>query len=77
MRIAVPLAIVLLLTSPALAATPEEIEAQARKLEQQFMAPCCGANILAMHDSGSAQAMKREIREMLAAGKTRTEIVDH
>jgi len=52
-------------------------EAEARKIEGLLMAPCCGANTLALHESGAAHEMKREIREMLAAGKNRQQILDH
>ena len=55
----------------------EDHEAEARKIEGLLMAPCCGANTLALHESGAAHEMKREIREYLAAGKTRQQILDH
>ena len=59
------------------AANSADHEAEARKIEGLLMAPCCGANTLALHESGAAHEMKRELREMLAAGKTRQEILDH
>jgi len=52
-------------------------ETEARKIETLLMAPCCGANTLALHESGLAQQTKREIREMLASGMNRQEILDH
>jgi cytochrome c-type biogenesis protein CcmH len=54
-----------------------DVERQARRIEGLLMAPCCGANTLADHDSGAAHAMKREIREMLARGHSEREILDH
>jgi len=52
-------------------------ELEARKIEGLLMTPCCGANTLAMHESDLAQQTKREIREMLASGMDRQEILDH
>ncbi|MDX1387811.1 MAG: cytochrome c-type biogenesis protein [Acidobacteriota bacterium] len=53
-----------------------DVETTARKLENELMTPCCMTNTLAEHYSGPASAMKAEIREMLAAGKTEQEILD-
>jgi cytochrome c-type biogenesis protein CcmH len=69
-------ALLVVASSQAWAATAE-IEAEARRLEGLLMAPCCGANTLADHDSGPAHEMKREIRELLASGSTSKEILDH
>jgi cytochrome c-type biogenesis protein CcmH len=54
-----------------------DIEKRARKLEDRLMAPCCMANTVAEHYSPSAFAMRQEIREMLAAGKTEDEILEY
>lgn len=54
-----------------------ELEAEAQRLEGLLMAPCCGATTLDLHESPAAWEMKREIRAMLAAGKTGQEILDH
>jgi len=67
-----------LLLAVTLAAAPgADNEAEARKIEGLLMAPCCGANTLALHESGAAHEMKREIRELLAAGKNRQQILDY
>lgn len=58
-------------------AGPAELERQARKIEGLLMAPCCGANTLAEHESGPAHRMKGEIRELLAEGWTEKRILDH
>ena len=52
-------------------------EAEARKLEELFMAPCCGGTTLALHNSSAANRMKLEIRQMLDSGMKRQEIIDH
>lgn len=69
--------VALLLVTAAAGVLAEDHEAEAREIEGLLMAPCCGANTLAMHESGPAHEMKGEIREMLAAGKSRNEILDH
>lgn len=78
MRIAFALAIAAVGSSLALGVllAGTDIEAEARKLEEAFMAPCCGSTTLALHDSSAAHRMKLEIREKLAAGATRQEIID-
>jgi cytochrome c-type biogenesis protein CcmH len=63
------------LVAPGLAAAqdPEaadaaSLEARARALEVQLIAPCCKNQTLDVHDSPVTRSMKREIRERLAAG---------
>ncbi len=66
--------VVLLAAPPALGTGVEE---RAKKLEGKLMAPCCMANTLAEHESGPSTRMRREIRAMLAAGRSEREILDH
>ncbi len=77
MRTTLDLLVVFAIVTVPIATLAADIEADALKIEQLLMAPCCGANTLAMHDSGLAQQTKREIREMLASGRSRQEILDH
>lgn len=58
-------------------AAEPDLEARARKIDGRLMAPCCMANTVAEHNSGPSFEMRREIREMLAAGKSEQEILDH
>ena len=78
-RLAIALAVLLLATLAsgvaAGAAGEGDGEALARKIEGKLMAPCCGANTVDIHESSAAVAMRREIRELLAAGKTEAEIL--
>jgi cytochrome c-type biogenesis protein CcmH len=46
-----------------------------RGVEDQFVAPCCWRESLATHRSPEADAMRRELRELLQSGKTESEIV--
>ncbi len=56
--------------------TPEQ-EAVARSAEQQLIAPCCFRQSLAEHRSELADAMRRELRLMVAEGATEKDVVDH
>jgi cytochrome c-type biogenesis protein CcmH/NrfF len=58
-------------------AAAENLEAEARELEAKLMSPCCMTNTVAVHESGASAEMRREIREMLAAGQSEREILDH
>jgi len=69
--------LVLLFLPVSLALASPDIEEQARKVEGLLMAPCCGGSTLAEHYSGPAMRMKQEIRDMLAEGRSRQEILDH
>jgi len=57
------------------AVSAQTLEESAKRLEGKLMAPCCGANTLAEHYSGPAQAAKREIRLLLSQGKTEDEVL--
>jgi cytochrome c-type biogenesis protein CcmH len=67
------LCVLLLSIAPAMAA---DIEADAKKIEGKLMSPCCMTNTVAVHESGASYKIRREIREMLAAGRTEAEILD-
>jgi cytochrome c-type biogenesis protein CcmH len=77
MRTTFGLIIVFAIISSPVGVLAVDNEAEARKIDGLLMAPCCGGNTLAMHESGLAQQMRREIREMLASGMNRQEILDH
>jgi len=73
-----PLAYLLILTaSTALAAQDTAIEKKAREIEETLIAPCCWRQTLNAHESAEANSMKREIRGLLADGRTEKEIQDH
>ena len=52
----------------------EDIETQARKLEQQLMAPCCYQATIAQHQSDITWRMRKDIREKLNNGMPLEEI---
>lgn len=65
---------VLLIVAPCAAA---DLESEAKRIEGKLMAPCCMTNTVAVHESGVSYQMRHEIREMLAAGRSEAEILDH
>ncbi len=54
-----------------------DLETEAKNIESMLMSPCCMTNTVAVHESGMSHQMRAEIREMLAAGRTEREIIDH
>jgi cytochrome c-type biogenesis protein CcmH len=63
----------LFLSIPAAAQEKDEV---ARRIEGELMAPCCWAEPVSQHMSPVAEEMRRDIRAMLAAGKSEQEILD-
>ncbi len=76
----VPGLLALLLTSGAWAVPPPELtteqEATARQVEEQLMAPCCFGGTVATHHSPAADAIRRQVRSMVAAGASAQQILD-
>ena len=77
----IPLALALLLAGAARApaAEPEptaEQEATARQVEEQLMAPCCFGSTVATHHSPTADAIRQQVRSMVAGGATAQQILD-
>jgi cytochrome c-type biogenesis protein CcmH len=60
----------------AAAVDPQAFEAEARQLEAKLMAPCCWAQQVSLHQSPAADEVKRNIRRLLAEGKTPQQILD-
>ena len=46
------------------------------KLQRELLAPCCYRQTLEHHMSDAATAMKAEIRQMVANGKTERQIIE-
>ena len=47
----------------------------ARRIAERFLAPCCWRENLAVHLSPEAEAMRVELRQLAASGKSEDEIV--
>ncbi len=60
----------------SMAASAQEKDEIARRVENELMAPCCWAEPVSQHMSPVAEEMRRDIRTMLAAGKSEQEILD-
>jgi cytochrome c-type biogenesis protein CcmH len=57
-------------------ADPQALEREAKQLETKLMAPCCWAQQVSLHQSPAADEIKRNIRLLLAEGKTEQQILD-
>ena len=67
--------LVLTLVNPVSLSTAQT--AQIQKVEKRLLAPCCYTQSIAEHGSDIAVQMRREVTEMVAAGKSESEIVEH
>jgi cytochrome c-type biogenesis protein CcmH len=67
--------IALTLAAPQ-AADPAALEREARQLETMLIAPCCWLQPVSQHQSQASDDVKQQIRVLLAAGKTRQEVLD-
>lgn len=52
------------------------LEREARDIETLLIAPCCWNQTVAEHQSGVVEEVKKEIREQLAAGMSRQQVLD-
>lgn len=64
----------LILTS--MAAQPQDVDREARAIEEALIAPCCFTQQVSVHQSPAAQDVRRDVRERLRAGQTREQILD-
>ena len=70
------LALVMLMVVGAPSADPAALEREARQLETMLIAPCCWMQPVSQHQSQASDEVKQQIRVLLAAGKTRQEVLD-
>jgi len=72
-------ATLLLAAASGLVAAEVSPDAAARidELENKLIAPCCWSETIAVHRSQVALDMKLEVRQMVEAGRTDREILDH
>ncbi len=59
------------------AAEDPQIEARVREIEHNLIAPCCWTQPVSQHDSEISRKIRKEVREMVAAGMSREEILNH
>jgi cytochrome c-type biogenesis protein CcmH/NrfF len=51
--------------------------AEVKRVEESLLAPCCYSQSVAQHMSAEAEQMRHEVTEMVASGRSETEIIDH
>ena len=68
---------VLLLSLYAFGSEDKQIDAKAREIEDNLIAPCCWSQPVSQHYSPVAEQIRKEVRSMVAAGKSRDEILDY
>lgn len=52
-----------------------QLEAEAKNIETMLIAPCCWRQPVSEHYSGAADQIRTEVRQMLASGLTRDQIL--
>jgi cytochrome c-type biogenesis protein CcmH len=61
----------------ATAAPPQaDVEAAARRLEAQLVAPCCWSQQVSVHQSPASDEIKRDVRARLVRGESEQQILD-
>lgn len=58
---------------PALSAA---MEREAKQIETLLIAPCCWTAQVSQHQSEASQQVKEQIRDLLAAGRSRQQVLD-
>jgi cytochrome c-type biogenesis protein CcmH len=53
-----------------------ELEREARQIEALVIAPCCWSQQVSVHNSPAATEMRQNIRQRLASGQTRAQILE-
>jgi cytochrome c-type biogenesis protein CcmH len=66
-----------LLAAAFLSAADKKDAELVRELENTLIAPCCWSQPVSQHYSEVSEKIRKEVREMVAAGKSRDEILDH
>lgn len=68
------LVVALLTAAPPLSGPA--LEREARQIETMLIAPCCWNQPVSDHQSPASDEVKREVRALLAAGRSRQEVLD-
>lgn len=58
-------------------ADDKQISDKAREIEDNLIAPCCWSQPVSQHYSEAAEQIRKEVREMVAAGKSRNQILNY
>jgi cytochrome c-type biogenesis protein CcmH len=66
-----------ILATPSSGAQTAPVSEKEREIEDQLIAPCCWTQPVSQHYSEAAETIRKEVHEMVAAGKTRDEILNY
>lgn len=67
--------LIVALQGPA-APTAADLDREARAIDDLLVAPCCYSQQVSVHQSAAAEAVRRDVRDRLAAGQRRDQIVE-
>jgi len=76
-RMGASLILLMLYAVTSVGAQGEQLDKTAREIEDTLIAPCCWSQPVSQHYSEVSEQIRKEVREMLAAGKSREEILDY
>ena len=77
LRMCASLIPVMLWALVSLGADDRQAAEKAREIEDSLIAPCCWSQPVSQHYSEIAEKIRKEVRAMVAAGKSRDEILDY
>jgi cytochrome c-type biogenesis protein CcmH len=63
--------------SLAALAAVQSTEETAREIEAMLIAPCCWSQPVSQHYSEAADQIRKQVRELLVAGKSKQQILDY
>jgi cytochrome c-type biogenesis protein CcmH len=64
------------LAAPQAAPLDPALEAEARQIETEVIAPCCWSQQVSVHQSPAADQMRADIRAMLADGRSHDQVLE-
>lgn len=70
-------ATILLLAAGIIAPISGYAADQVREIQDNLIAPCCWSQPVSQHESEIAHQIRHEVSDMVAAGRSRDEILDH
>jgi cytochrome c-type biogenesis protein CcmH len=62
---------------PSSGPQPAPVSEKEREIEDLLIAPCCWTQPVSQHYSEAAETIRKEVHEMVAAGKSRDEILNY
>jgi len=68
---------VVLVAALSVGAEDKQAAEREREITDNLIAPCCWSQTVSEHYSDAAEQIRREVHAMVAAGKSRDEILDH